>query len=105
VRDEAGLVLSGAVVRIKNTWSLRVRSYVTQRDGRYRFVGLDPNADYEIRAYYRGSSSPVERLSKFDPRPEVVIDLTVPVMKRSPLPQRPGRAQASSRKGTDPCLI
>ncbi|MGA2327178.1 MAG: carboxypeptidase-like regulatory domain-containing protein [Bryobacteraceae bacterium] len=72
-----GMVLEGAVVRIKNTLTLRVRSYITQKDGRYRFQGLSPDVDYQLHANYRGATSPEKTVSRFDPRPIVEIDLRV----------------------------
>jgi hypothetical protein len=77
VTDEAGIPLNGAVVRIKNAWSLRVRSYIVQGDGAYRFGGLLPNVDYELKAKYRGATSRKKRLDRFDSRREAVIDLKV----------------------------
>lgn len=77
VTDQAGTPLKGAVVRIKNTWSLRVRSYIVQGDGVYRFRGLVPGVDYELKARYLGATSRKKRLDRFDSRGEVVIDLEI----------------------------
>jgi hypothetical protein len=77
VTDETGIPLKGAVVRIKNAWSFRVRSYIVQGDGVYRFRGLLPNVDYELKAKYRGATSRKKRLDRFDSRVEAVIDLKV----------------------------
>ena len=64
VTDRAGTPLKGAVVRIKNTWSHRVRSYIVQADGVYRFRGLLPNVDYELKARFFGASSGTKKLDR-----------------------------------------
>jgi len=38
--------LVGAVVQLKNSKTLQVRSFITQENGVYQFHGLDPNVDY-----------------------------------------------------------
>ena len=72
-----GNPLKGAVVRLENAWSLRVRSYIVQGDGVYRFRGLLPNVDYELKAKYLGATSRKKRLDRFDSRGEIVIDLEI----------------------------
>ena len=69
--------LEHAVVQIKNDWTLMIRSYITQSDGKYHFAGLNSDIDYEPTAEYDGLRSPVRTLSKFDSREERKIDLTI----------------------------
>jgi hypothetical protein len=66
---------SGAVVLLKDNKTLQVRSYRTKDDGVYKFFGLSPNDDYELRAQLNGVSSGSKRLSQFDGRKETKIDL------------------------------
>lgn len=75
VRDEADNVVEGAVVQLKNTKSLQVRSFITRQDGTYRFGGLNRNIDYELKADYRGKTSDTKTLSVFDDRKQPVINL------------------------------
>jgi protocatechuate 3,4-dioxygenase beta subunit len=77
VRDPGGKLLEGAVVQLKNTKTLQVRSFITQQDGNYHFHGLGTNVDYEVKADHNGLSSDVRRLSSFDTRTKAVINLTV----------------------------
>jgi protocatechuate 3,4-dioxygenase beta subunit len=77
VLDSNGNPLEGAVVKIKDTRTLQVRSFITQADGRYYFYGLSPDVDYELRATYKDASSPVQKLSAFDSRKQATIDLKV----------------------------
>ena len=78
VTDEAGTVLKGAVVQLKNRLTLNIRSYITQSDGLYRFHGLHPDIDYEVKADYQGRSSHSRTLSRFDSKSNVRIDLQIP---------------------------
>jgi len=75
VRNEDDNPVEGAVVKLKDTKSLRVRSYITQKDGIYRFHGLSTNIDYELRADHQGRSSDEKTLSVFDSRRQAVINL------------------------------
>jgi len=75
VEDPRGLPVVGAVVQLKNTKTLQVRSFITQKEGRYYFYGLSPDVEYELRAEYKDLASPVRRLSVFDTRRKVVINL------------------------------
>ncbi len=75
VEDPQGGPVDGAVVQLKNTKSLQVRSFITQRQGSYYFHGLSPDVEYELRAEFQGLASPVRRLSVFDSRKTAVINL------------------------------
>ena len=77
VRNEAGHAVEGAVVQLKDTKSLKVRSYITKTDGIYRFFGLSTNADYEIRASGKDVESEKRTLSLFDSRKEAIVNLTL----------------------------
>ena len=67
--------VSGAVVQIKNTKTLQIRSFITQENGSYYFNGLSPDVDYELRADSQGMSSPTKTLSSFDSRKAATINL------------------------------
>ena len=75
VEDPKGNLVNGAVVQLKNTKSLQVRSFITQTEGSYYFHGLSPDVDYELKAEYQGLASPVRRLSVFDSRKKAVLTL------------------------------
>jgi hypothetical protein len=79
VSDRRGTALKGAVVQLTNPVSRRIRSFMTDAQGNYRFGGLDPNLEYELRARYRGVWSEVKRVSIFDAKLSVEIDLVVPL--------------------------
>lgn len=75
VTSAAGDSIKGAVVQLKDTKTLQVRSFFTQTDGKYHFAGLNNNIDYEVKATYEGASSPTKRVSVYDSRKDVILDL------------------------------
>ena len=75
VRDLNDNAAEGAVVQLKNTKTLQVRSFITQQDGNYQFQGLSASVDYELKADHGGVASAVKRLSAFDSRTKAVINL------------------------------
>jgi hypothetical protein len=62
-------------VYLKNLRTNQIRSYISENDGKYRFSGLDPNADYEIHAEKEGAKSGTRTISSFDSRKEIVLNL------------------------------
>ncbi len=77
VLDQHSHPVAHAAVQLENDWTLRVRSYMTQADGKYHFAGLDGDYDYELTAEYDGLRSHARKLSKFDSRQQPKIDLTI----------------------------
>jgi len=65
----------GAVVQLKNTKSLQIRSFITKDDGTYYFHELSPDVDYELKADYQGASSGSKTLSSFDSRKNATVNL------------------------------
>jgi len=77
VTDQNGNPAKGAIVLIENTALLRIRSYITQSDGKYHFFGLYWNVDYRLKAKYDGAKGPTKTLSQFDSREAKLINLRV----------------------------
>jgi hypothetical protein len=67
--------VTGAVVYLKNTKTLQIRSFFTQKDGSYYFHDLSPDIDYELKAEFSGASSGTHTLSSFDSRKLATINL------------------------------
>jgi hypothetical protein len=67
--------VSNAVVQLKNTKTLQIRSFFTQADGSYYFHDLSTDVDYTLRADYKGESSPARTLSAFDTRKQATMNL------------------------------
>jgi hypothetical protein len=77
VTDGADAIVEGAVVQLKDTKSLQVRSFITRQDGTYRFHGLSRDVDYELEAKHQGATSGTRTLSSFDNRQEAVMNLKI----------------------------
>jgi hypothetical protein len=77
VQDKSENLVSESVVFLKNTRTNVVRSSYTDATGKYRFSGLEPNADYEIHAEKEGSKSPTRTVSSFDSRKDITLNLKI----------------------------
>ena len=77
VLDRQDDPISKAVVYLKNTRTLAVKTYITEADGSYHFPALSPNVDYEVYAEHNGARSDTKTLSAFDNRKLVNITLHV----------------------------
>lgn len=77
VSSAEGKPVNGAVVQLKNTRSLQIRSFITKQDGAYYFHRLSTDIDYQLKAEYNNSASPAKTLSSFDTRKQAVINLTL----------------------------
>ena len=69
--------LKDAIVYIKNTRTLAVKTYIADDAGKYQFNALLPNTDYEIFAESKGKKSDKRTLSSFDSRKDVTINLRI----------------------------
>lgn len=69
--------LPDAVVYLKNTKTLTIKSFITEKDGGYRFHGLSPNIDYEIYADYQGQKSQTKTISSFDNRNNITLNIKI----------------------------
>jgi hypothetical protein len=79
VLSKSDAPLSEAIVYLKNTKTLTIKSFITEKDGGYRFHGLTPNIDYEIYAEYQGQKSGAKTLSSFDNRSNVTLNIHIDV--------------------------
>jgi Carboxypeptidase regulatory-like domain len=69
--------LAEAIVYLKNTKTLTIKSFITEKDGGYRFHGLSPNIDYEIYADYQGQKSATKTISSFDSRNNITLNIHI----------------------------
>jgi len=75
VTNAQGEAVNGAVVQLKNTKTLQIRSFITRDNGAYYFHGLSTDVDYELRADADGTSSAARTLSSFDTRKQATMNL------------------------------
>ncbi len=69
--------IPGAVVYLKNTKTLAIRTFISDNSGNYRFTSLSPNVDYEVYAEFQGNKSDRKTLSAFDSRTTATINLKI----------------------------
>ena len=81
VLDKSDQPVPDAVVYLKNTKTLAVKTYIAQNDGSYRFPELSNNVDYEVYAQRNGKKSNTKVLSQFDDREQPHINLRIDVNK------------------------
>lgn len=77
VTDSNGEPLKGAAVTVTNLQTLKVRSYITQKAGKYHFSRLSTRDTYEVKAHYSGHWSSTKTLSKFDSNDTATIDIKI----------------------------
>ena len=81
VADKSEQPISGAVVYLKNSKTLVVKSFFTQENGSYRFPQLALNTDYEIWAEKDGKKSGTKGVSQFDDRYAPTVNLRIDMSK------------------------
>lgn len=77
VADKKDTPINGAVVYLKDDHTLSVKSFITEKDGSYRFGQLTQNTDYELWAESNGRKSSTKTISSFDTKNSFHIDLTI----------------------------
>ena len=75
VTDASGQPVASAVVQLKDTKTLQIRSFITQPDGSYHFSGLSTNVEYELKADKDGATSGAKTLSVYDSRKVAIVNL------------------------------
>jgi hypothetical protein len=77
VFDGNDAVITGAIVYLRNSRNSDVKTYLSEKDGTYRFAGLSSDTDYSVWAAYQGKKSPSKTVSSFDTRKQVFLDLKI----------------------------
>ncbi|SRR6266567_250052 len=77
VLDKQDNPVASAVVYVTDTRSRAVKTFIVGADGIYRFPALAANVDYEIYAQANGKTSDTKKMSQFEDRKQVKIDLRI----------------------------
>ncbi len=77
VLDSSDQGIPRAIVYLKNTKTLVIKTYIAEQDGAYHFPGLSPSVDYEVYAESNGKRSDVKSVSSFDTKPRLNINLRI----------------------------
>ena len=81
VSDEAENPIVGATVVLTNLQTGKKHAIYTGEGGAYQFSDLQTTRDYEVQAAHQGHVSQVRKVSQFDPRNRIVLDLRIPPPK------------------------
>ena len=72
VKDERDNPMKGALVNLKNMKTNQTLTDITQADGKYSFDELSREQDYELSASFNGKTTPVKKLSHYDPQSSIM---------------------------------
>ena len=75
VLDPDGKAVANAIVYLKNSTTKEELTVVTNKAGRYQFNALEMKEDFELHAEAREMKSRLRKVSQFDTRERVVINL------------------------------
>jgi len=75
VTDSSGKPVGNAVVQLKDTKQLQIRSFRTGADGSYHFAGLGTNIEYELKADFEGATSGTKTLSIYNSQKTATVNL------------------------------
>jgi hypothetical protein len=81
VSDEAENPIVGATVVLTDLQSGKKHAVYTSEGGTYQFSDLEANRDYEVQATHQGVASQVRKVSQFDLRNRIVLNLRIPPPK------------------------
>lgn len=73
--------IKGAVVYLKDSRTLTVKSFISNDDGEFHFGQLSQNTDYEIYAEFGGKRSNVKKISSFDSKTDFNFTLKIDTAK------------------------
>jgi len=77
VLDRQDSPVPNAIVYVTDTRTHAVKTYIVGDDGVYRFPALAANVDYEVHAQLNGKTSDTKRVSQFDDRKVITVELKI----------------------------
>lgn len=82
VLDPAGNGIAGAAVVMTDLSTQKTTAIYTGEGGHFEFTGLSLNQNYAFQAHYKGKSSAVRKVSYWDTRMRLVLNLYIPPQKK-----------------------
>jgi len=77
VFDEAENPIQGATVELADLQTGKVLDSYSQEGGQYQFTELRFDHDYTVKAMFKGASSEARKVSMFEMRTRLVLNLTL----------------------------
>jgi hypothetical protein len=77
VHDKSEAPVAGAVVYLKDSRTLAVKSFISDEQGVFHFGQLSQNTDYEVYAEFKGKRSKSRKISSFDTKNSFNFTLTI----------------------------
>ncbi len=81
VFDASDNPIVGASVEMTNLTTAKTAAIYTGPEGRFKFTDLKLTQDYQVKAHYKGQSSEVRKVSSWDTRFDLVLNLHIPAPK------------------------
>ena len=78
VFDASDNPIAGAAVEMTDLSTNKTSAIYTGPDGRFSFTDLKFTKDYQIKAHFKGQSSEVRKVSSWDTRTDLVLNLHIP---------------------------
>ncbi|HXH49210.1 MAG TPA: carboxypeptidase-like regulatory domain-containing protein [Terriglobia bacterium] len=81
VFDASDNPIAGAAVEMTDLSTNKTSAIYTGPDGRFTFTDIKFTKDYQFKAHFKGQSSEVRKVSSWDTRTDMVLNLHIPAPK------------------------